>query len=234
MIVKEFDNRNEAKIVKLPKSRTNKRIYNIQILDGSGSMFYGTNKYDVAYAATREDVADIKEELLDYPTMKVIYGLFEFSGVNHSWIVHPNNVENVKIPRQKRHSGGGTPLYESIIHVVTKIRSLKRKGDHCLLKIFTDGQDTSANNSLRMQCSALLRDVQEYDNFTVTFVGTAYDTKFVQDNLNVDASNTLVHTNTAESVDVSFNVSKLSNRSYMGNVNEGKDVRYGYFDKTTN
>lgn len=130
--------------------------------------------------------------------------------------------------------GGSTDLYNSITKVISVWLAAKKPEDKVLLKIFTDGDDTTNASLGRIKSLALLiKDVQEKHGFTVTFVGTKEDVKKVSNRLNIDESNTLVHDNTGEGVADAFMYMKTASASYRSNLSKGMDVSMNFYAKST-
>ena len=70
--------------------------------------------------------------------------------------------------------------------------------------------------------------------WTVTFVGTEEDVAFVQANLSIADSNTLVHDNSARGVKLSFESYMDNQTNYTKNVSKGIDVTTGFFKNIKN
>lgn len=206
--------------VKVTKSSKKHKIHNVFIMDDSGSMSGG--KYNNGVAGIQLLVEGIKADNLTDNTVSIV----DLNrGVVH-WMKHSKDVTY-----EGHRNLGGTPLYKTIGKTIDNLLAVVAKEDKVLLNITTDGRDTDGFGDYPTLAQTIKK-VQEKNNFTVTFVGTQGDVDFVQRNLNVDASNTLVHDNTADGMKMSFHVSNLARTAYSSAVSEGLEVSKGFYKKT--
>lgn len=191
---------------------TNVKLHKVVLLDCSGSM-HGA-KYDVAELGVKQDYEACKGEFADYL-------LVEFS------IDKREQLHDFTKPLQFRPYFSGTALYKTIHEVFTSLLTNIPKEDKVLVQIFTDGQD---ENSANYRAKAK-RVIDKFNSigWTVTFVGTEHDVAFVQANLSIDATNTLVHDNTASGVATSFETYRGATSSYTKAVKRGEQVTKGFF-----
>lgn len=191
----------------------NIKIHKVVILDSSGSM--SGAKYDSARKGIELDYQACKNDgFTDYE-------LVEFSSSMRTRLYRFNE----KLDFNPWF--GGTALYSTIYASLTNILKTIPAEDKVLIQIFTDGQDT---DSAKYRTSA--KEVIEQCNnrgWTVTFVGTAHDVAFVQANLSIADSNTLVHDNTAKGVSLSFESFMDNQTTYTKNVAKGEDVTKNFF-----
>lgn len=195
----------------------NVKLHKVVLLDCSGSM--AGNKYNAAEQGVKLDYDECKEEFVDYL-------LSEFSDY------HNETTYNFTSPLKFSPQFGNTMLYKTIVDVLTKVKKKTPKEDKVLVQIFTDGQDNISKGYLNPA-----KDIINQFNslgWTVTFVGTERDVEYIQSNLNIDSTNTLVHDNTASGVADSFDTYRSATRSFTKNVAEGKETTRGFFKTTTN
>ena len=190
----------------------NVKMHKVVLLDCSGSM-QGA-KYDVAELGVKQDYEACKGEFVDYL-------LVEFS------IDKREQLHDFTKPLLFRPYFSGTALYKTIYEVFNALIKNTPKDDKVLVQIFTDGQDEhSANYRANAK---LVIDKFNSMGWTVTFVGTEADVAFVQANLSIDATNTLVHDNTASGVATSFEVYRGATSNYTKSVKRGESVVKGFF-----
>lgn len=215
-------------------------VHNVHILDSSGSM--SGSKYNNAVEGVNADIKQAQTIAATTPGLTSTMSVIEFSnGVKEHSFMQPVNMAK---PIPAKCMNGGTALYQTIGETIEKILSKKKKGDKVLLKIFTDGEEAGSrgkyapiergytNNPTSPTLAALIKKVQEQDDFTVTFVGTKYDTERMIKNLNVDASNTLVHDNTAQGVKMSYQRGAGATAMYLSSAMAGEDVSKGFYSKS--
>jgi len=126
----------------------------------------------------------------------------------------------------------GTALYSTIYNTLTGILSNTPTEDKVLIQIFTDGQDTDSSE-YRIRAKEVIEQCNS-KGWTVTFVGTESDVAFVQRNLSIADSNTLVHDNTAKGIKMSFESYMDNQTTYSKNVSRGEDVTTGFFKDIKN
>lgn len=195
----------------------NVKLHKVVLLDCSGSM-QGA-KYDVAELGVKQDYEACKGEFADYL-------LVEFS------IDKREQLHDFTKPLLFRPYFSGTALYKTIHEVFNALLKNTPKEDKVLIQVFTDGQDEHSA-SYRDYAKRAIEKCNSI-GWTVTFVGTKHDVAFVQANLSIDSTNTLVHDNTAKGVATSFEVYRGATETYSKNVSKGIDVTSGFFKNTTN
>ena len=195
----------------------NVKMHKVVLLDCSGSM-QGA-KYDVAEFGVKQDYEACKGEFVDYL-------LVEFS------IDKREQLHDFTKPLLFRPYFSGTALYKTIYEVFNALIKNTPKDDKVLVQIFTDGQDEhSANYRANAK---LVIDKFNSMGWTVTFVGTEADVAFVQANLSIDATNTLVHDNTAQGVKMSFGTYREAQSNYTKEVSKGVNMTTGFFKNINN
>lgn len=196
----------------------NTKIHKVVILDCSGSM--QGEKYNAAEQGVREDYKLCQDQgFADYL-------LVEFSS-NYTEKYYKNWEPITFNPKFN-----STALYSTIVGVLTKVSNQYSKDEKVLVQIFTDGQDTDSSR-YRGDAAKIIKECNER-GWTVTFVGTQYDVHFIQLNLNIDSTNTLVHDNTPEGMKMSFETYRGATANYSKNVSRGLDVTTGFFKDIKN
>ena len=191
----------------------NTKMHKVVILDGSGSMM--GDKYHAAEEGVKADYKLCQEQgFADYL-------LVEFSS-NYTEKYY-KNWEPIKFNPKY----ASTALYSTIVGSLSKVYEQYEATDKVLVQIFTDGQDTDSPRS-RGGAAEIIKKFNDR-GWTVTFVGTEYDVQFIQSNLNIDDSNTLVHDNTAEGITMAFGKYRSATRSFTKNVSEGKETTRNFF-----
>lgn len=186
-------------------------------MDDSGSM--SGAKYRNGVSGIQELVKSIKLDKLTNNTISIV----DLNRGRVFWMKTPSEVKYIG-----HNSLGGTPLFKTIGQTIEDLLKVVGKTHKVLLNIVTDGDDTDGFGRFK-DLPQTLKLVQEKHNFTVTFVGTEYDVQRSQRNLNIDASNTLVHDNTGAGMTKAFAKTISSRQSYSASVSEGRDVSVGFY-----
>ena len=202
--------------VSVPAKNTNVKLHKVVLLDCSGSM--QGEKYDAAEQGVRLDYEGCKKEFTDYL-------LVEFS--NYNWRkLYDFTTGLVSSP-----SFGGTALYDTIEVVFNDLLASTSKEDKVLVQIFTDGMDMHSKPGARQRAKSLIEQFNT-KGWTVTFVGTDHDVQYIQSNLSIDSTNTLVHDNTARGVKMSFETYTTATSNYTKSVKRGETVVKNFFTKS--
>ncbi len=154
---------------------TMKRVFNLLIVDESGSM---SIIHRQALAGINETLFTIQKMQKTYKNIEQRVTLITFDS-NHKRLlldnaptsrIHPLSVNDYN-------PAGATPLYDAIGMGIAKINALTTKDDNVLVTIITDGEENcSREYNLRM-IKNLIEKLKE-QNWTFTFIGT--------DNLDVE------------------------------------------------
>lgn len=211
-------------------------IHDVHVLDSSGSMDGG--KYTSALEGINADIQASKEIAKSTKGLTSTMTIIEFDSRSktHHFMQSINDVGKFS----SRNMGGMTALYDTIGEAIERLLSKKKPQDKVLMKIFTDGGENDSKGKYAPdrqggpspKLAELMSRVQKDNNFTITFVGTQNDTTKMVSLLNIDASNTLVHNNTPQSVKMSFDKTVLARTAYVAKSMAGEDVSRGFYTKS--
>lgn len=212
-------------------------VHNVHLLDRSSSMRGG--KYDNAVSGINEEIRMLKKD----DTVNYTQTFIEFNYEGFGW----NSERDLRLVRNYflkpiaetrdytlgAGADGGTPLYEALGTILEELLLKVPAGDKVLVKIFTDGEDLHSHGKYanKPTLAAFIKEV-ETKGYTITFVGTQFDTDNVITNLGITRSNTLTHNNTAEDVKRVFMVTSSATISYSKAVADGLDVKENFYSKS--
>lgn len=194
-------------------------IYNIHILDRSGSMA-GERKLLNAIDGINSEIEDLQSK--HFKNIKV--GIVSFGDSVEE--LNITDLHNVNKPSY--YTMGMTALNDAIGETLTSLIPLIDKDSRAVVKIFTDGGE---NASIRFTSSAAAKKIKEAkdNNITVVFVGTEMDVNNATNLYELDESNTLVHDNTAESISRVYTSMSKATVNYSNTVSAGGEVLTGFF-----
>jgi len=198
-----------------------RKIHNVTILDGSGSMLGA--KYESAKAGIRLDLKTCLEEKI------TSFSFVEFNGISnattHCWLQEPSTVNLTFNGASKC-----TPLYRTISETLFKLFVQIPANELVLLKITTDGENTEYFSTEHL--NSQMQKAKDL-GWTIVFIGTKQDTESILKSLTgLDVTNTMNHDNTGAGVAKAFNASSLATRSYTARANAGEDVTTNFYFKT--
>jgi hypothetical protein len=198
-------------------------------------------KYNNACIGIEREV----KELMNDPNANHFYTLIEFAD-GRRWYHEPERLHEVSYTHftNKRlnevgkinfkGSFGGTPLYRTLHGVLADLKFNPPNGK-CIVKIFTDGQDTEHwCDTYKKVLSRFIRD-SEVRGITITFMATQDDKDRIIRDLEVSEDNILVHDNTAQGVERSFiNTTKSSMlfTKSMSNGASGSSLTSKFYSRT--
>lgn len=195
-----------------------KVLHNVIILDRSGSM--AGAKYETA---TRGVIDELKEMDKHKGELSVTQTVIEFEGDEknpnvtvHTFMMPSSNVKTIRF----KGTAGGTPLYLTIESTINKLLEHVNAGEKVLLKIFTDGADTTNYNPATLK--ALINKVEELHEFTVTFEGTKFDGEKVHHDIGVKLDNMSFHANDVSSIKMSGLSRSKGTMNYMESYSKGE------------
>lgn len=213
---KNTDKKNTTK-TKLPT------IHNVFILDASGSMIGG--KFDNAIKGINDEISELKNSK-DAIFTQTIVDFAEAYDIQQRFIMQPIK----DVIDYNSSTRGSTALNDAIVETLNLIKSKIKTGEKVLVKIFTDGGENASRKYSRENVKSLIKDCESI-GFTITFVGTEFDTNSAINNYGIHSSNTMVHDNTAMGMKMSMRGSTIATKSYAVKVAAGEEVLTGFFKK---
>jgi uncharacterized protein with von Willebrand factor type A (vWA) domain len=183
--------------------KSKKQVYDIVILDRSGSMsgtkadaaIEGFNQHITSLIKTQKEIG-IKTFSSLYIFAQLGYGedLHNNDGINcfRYKAIDPSRVD--MLTKSIYNPQGGTPLYRSISNVIKEIKLLPEaldKNSDITITIITDGQDTDSNESFRLKAKEDIDKAKEL-GWTIAFLGIGKESEIELNKLNIEKSNTLI------------------------------------------
>lgn len=174
--MKENDNYGFQFTDKYPRKEGETRIYNLIILDESGSMDHISQQ---ALTGANETLQTIRAAQKENPDDHQVISFVTFdTGANRPAVRKLIDCEKIEAvadltPDQYR-PYGGTPLYDAMGVSITALRALVKEGDHVLVTVITDGFE----NSSRFYSAAMIKELVEglsTKGWVFTYIGANQD-----------------------------------------------------------
>jgi len=152
-----------------------KNIYNLIILDESGSM---TSIERQAVSAMNETIQGVRNAQKTNPDQNYYISLVVFEGNGMSGVrtvrdrVPVENIEDIK--QEEYRPGACTPLYDAMGFAINNLKKVTKKEDPVLVTIITDGMENSSEEYSGKAVKALVSKQRE-SGWTFAYVGANQD-----------------------------------------------------------
>ena len=153
-----------------------KRIFNLIIVDESGSMYSIRQQ---AFSGMNETLESIRNMQDRYPESEQRVTLLTFDSEHIKW--HHDNClakDAGNLKWDEYNPSACTPLYDAIGMAVTKMQTQVKEGDSVLVTIITDGYENSSREWTLKKVQALIEKLKK-EHWTFALIGT--------DNLDVES-----------------------------------------------
>jgi len=152
-----------------------KNIYNLIILDESGSM---TNIERQAVSAMNETIQGVRKAQRANPEQNFFISLVVFEGNGMSGVrtvrdrVPVENIEDIK--QEEYRPGACTPLYDAMGYAINNLKKVTKKEDPVLVTIITDGMENSSEEYSGRAIKDLVSKQREC-GWTFAYIGANQD-----------------------------------------------------------
>jgi Mg-chelatase subunit ChlD len=206
------------------------KIHNVFIIDASGSMF--GSKYETAITGINELLQDIKKDTDTENTVTVV----EFRGNEIKRVMDVVDADKLSGKYSGIGANGSTPLNQAVGETLEYIFGVRKNyyssEDKVLVNVFTDGGENSSSGKYAnyIYLGEYIKDLEK-QGFTITFMGTKDEVNYATQSLNLSLSNTLVHTNTAASIKMSYGKTVRARQAFSKSVSAGQDATMNFYSK---
>lgn len=152
-----------------------KRVYNLIIVDESGSMSIIRRQ---AFTGMNETLQTVRQMLQKFPEQEQFVSLVTFDTDHTKW--HYDNVpagQTKNLEWNAYNPCGGTPLYDAMGLAISKLNAQVEEGDNVLVTVITDGEENSSCEWTLKMIRTMIEKLKK-QNWTFTLIGT--------DNLDVE------------------------------------------------
>lgn len=194
-------------------------IHNVFLLDTSPSMKeYGNDKFTPATQALTSQIEELRKD----DSVNYTFSIFQFSDSYYLMKFIYLKQDGGVIPKFYKPTNGMTGLNDAIGEAITTfMNDVSIGSDQVVFKIFTDGGENKSREYTTTQVAKLIKEIQDKNNWVVTFLGTETDTNTAIRLYSVDKSNTVVHNNTAEDVKRVITYDTVSTQHYAKRIVQG-------------
>ena len=191
------------------------KIYNLVILDASGSM---ETIYTQALTGVNETLATIRMAQEEHPELQQYVTLASFSAgahfLNRIYSAKPI-AEARNITRDDYPLLGCTALYDAMGTCISELQQKITHGDRVLVTVITDGYENASRTWNGHQIKSLVEELRQM-GWTFTYIGADQDVEKVAGEIGVQ--NTLRFSANAEETDAMFEKERCCRRKYYSKM----------------
>ena len=161
------------------------KIYNLIVLDASGSMYVIRQE---AIAGVVETVQTIRSAQEKNANQEQLLSLVVFNGSSITTVYDRMPIANVPDFNEKDYQPtDNTPLYDAMGNSITHLRRHIEEDDNVLVTIITDGYENSSIEWNRQQILQLVEELKK-TNWLFTYIGANQDALAVAKNMGIEHS----------------------------------------------
>ena len=220
-----FTNKEAARINafftdKYPRAEKETRIYNLVILDESGSMM---TIQEQAFTGVNETIESIRQAQQEHPDDNQMLCLVSFSSWGEKYVrvrIDCEKIEKVEdLAWEQYHPVGGTPLLDALGMSINSLKELVREGDHVLVTVITDGMENSSCVYTEKDIQSLVASLS-LKGWVFTFIGANQDSERTASGMGIKSS--MDFEATAQGSGMMFHKMQSAHREYYKKVRMSK------------
>lgn len=191
------------------------KIYNLIILDASGSM---QSIYNQAFTGVNETLDTIRMAQKDHPELEQYVTLASFSSgeyfLNRIYTAVPIAEARDITPRDYIICGA-TALYDAMGTCISELQQVLKHEDRVLVTIITDGYENASHIWNGSQIKSLVGELRQM-GWTFTYIGANQDVEKVAGEMGI--KNTLVFASTPAGTESMFDMDRKSRSGYYAEM----------------
>ena len=163
----------------------NQKIYNLIILDASGSMYSIKNE---AIAGVVETIQTIRTAQTEDAKHEQLFSLVVFNGKQIATVYDRMPIAKVSDFNEKDYMPtDNTPLYDAMGDSITNLQRYIDEEDNALVTIITDGYENASREWNHQRVFQLVEDLKK-KNWLFTYIGANQDALAVAKDMGIDHS----------------------------------------------
>ena len=163
----------------------NQKIYNLIVLDASGSMYSIRNE---AIAGVVETVQTIRTAQADNADQEQLFSLVVVNGKRIATVYDRMPISKVPDFNEKDYqTTDNTPLYDAMGDAITNLQRYIDENDNALVTIITDGYENASMEWNHQRITQLVEDLKK-KNWLFTYIGANQDALAVARDMGIDHS----------------------------------------------
>lgn len=159
------------------------KIFNLIVLDASGSMYSIKNE---AIAGVVETIQTIRTAQNENAGQEQLFSLVVFNGMRIATVYDRMPIANVADFSEKDYlPTDNTPLYDAMGNSITHLQQYISEDDNVLVTIITDGYENSSVEWNHQRITQLVEDLKK-KNWLFTYIGANQDALAVAKGMGID------------------------------------------------
>jgi hypothetical protein len=207
---------------------TTEKVYNLIILDESGSML-SIKKPTIS--GFNEVVQTIKGIQKKYPEQQHFISFVSFNSLGIKTILDKVPVEGIhEIDEKTYQPNAGTPLYDAIAFSALKLKMdvAGIENVNVLVTILTDGEENASKEFNHAQVNSIISE-QKNLGWTFTYIGANHDVEKVAHSMSIN--NTMTFQANEPDMAILFHKEKSARERYSEKIRDKKDTQSGFYDE---
>ena len=195
----------------------NQKIYNLIVLDASGSMYSIRNEAIAGVVATLKTIRTAQDE---NPNQEHLLSLVVFNGRSIATVYDRMPIDKVpNLDANDYQPTDNTPLYDAMGNAITNLQRYINEDDNVLVTVITDGYENSSVEWNHQRVFQLVEDLKK-KNWLFTYIGANQDALKVAKGMGIDHS--MNYMSDAEGTKAMFRKERLSRKAFYGKLSAGK------------
>ena len=195
----------------------NQKIYNLIVLDASGSMYSIRNE---AIAGVVETIQTIRTAQADNAEQEQLFSLVVFNGKQINTVYDRMPISRVSDFTEKDYvPTDNTPLYDAMGNSIANLQRYIDEDDNALVTVITDGYENSSMEWNRQRVFQLVEDLKK-KNWLFTYIGANQDAMAVGKSMGIQ--NNMNFCSDAEGTKRMFMKEKFSRIRFYDKLAKGK------------
>ena len=193
------------------------KIYNLIVLDASGSMYSIRNE---AIAGVVETVQTIRTAQKDNDNQEHLFSLVVFNGRSIATVY--DRMPITKVPDLNENDyqpTDNTPLYDAMGNAITNLQRYIDEDDNVLVTVITDGYENSSVEWNHQRVFQLVEDLKK-NNWLFTYIGANQDALAVAKDMGIEHS--MNYMSDADGTKEMFRKEQLSRKTFYDKLSAGK------------
>ena len=198
----------------------NQKIYNLIILDASGSMYSIRNE---AIAGVIETIQTIRVTQEENEEQEQLFSLVVFNGKRIATIYDRMPITKVTdFSKDDYQPRDNTPLYDAMGDAITNLQRYIDEEENTLVTIITDGYENASREWNHQRINQLVEDLKK-KNWLFTYIGANQDALAVARDMGIDQSMNFM--SDAEGTKAMFMKEKRSRKSFYDKLARGMSFK---------